>query len=186
MRIISRSTMRINEEDNSRTYHLRGQNDIRKYLRDVTADRSTALYRNSCGFPAGCTPEDYERAMMSDQELYRKNSGLLCRVKDIAIEKNELNPGREMEELIQIADSMAAFFAAEGFPSVYDVWFKGADKYYITYVLSAVSPVDGRKYTWNKTSKQEREQMALDTIAYKVTGKNRPDNEFNFLVQDNH
>lgn len=184
MNITTRSTMVVS--GNVKVYRFRSDIDMLKAIRQVTYKGPSVLYCNSCGFLSYSTAEEYLQAMLADQELYKKHSGLLVRVNDITIDKSELNQGKERVELKMIADSMAAYYAAEGYPTIYDVWIRDSWRYVITYVISVVSPVDGRKYTWNNKEKYLREQNALDTIAFKVTGKNKPLTEFNFLAQDNH
>lgn len=184
MNITTRSTMVVTE--NVKVYRFRSDIDMLKAIRQVTNKGPSVLYCNSCGFLFLQTAEEYLQAMLADQELYKKHSGLLVRVNDITIDKSELNQEKELKELKMIADSMAAYYAAEGYPTIYDVWIRDSRHYVITYVISVVSPVDGRKYTWNNKEKYLREQNALDTIAFKVTGKNKPMTEFNFLAQDNH
>lgn len=184
MDITTRSTM-IKDETIT-TYLFRGEEEIRRALRDITMPRPSVLYQKSCGFINASTADEYANQMLADQELYKKQSGLRIRVNDITVHKNELHYGREFQELKQIADSMAAYYAAEGFPTVYDVWMLNENTYKITYAISVVSPVDGRKYTWNDKEKYEREKCALDTIAYRVIGKTKPKDEFNFVIQENH
>lgn len=159
---------------------------MRRVIDLVTTDYSNVFYRNSCGFIGEHITSEYMRQMVADQELFKKQSGLRIRVNDIIFDKGDLHYGREIQELKKIADGMAAYYAAEGFPTIYDVWRDKTDTYRITYAISVVSPVDGRKYTWNDTTKYEREMAALYTIYYMVTGRQEPSEQFNFLIQENH
>lgn len=184
MDITTRSTMAIT--DHGKEYRFRTEEDMLRIIRLVTNHGPSVLYSNSCGFLPLISAEEYLQAMLADQELFNKHSGMLIRVNDVIVEKSDLNYGREHQELKMIADSMAAYYAAEGFPTIYNVWIKYNESYVITFIISVVSPVDGRKYTWNNGNKYMREKKALDTIAFRVTGKNKPEEEFDFLTQDNH
>lgn len=100
---------------------------MRRVIDLVTTDYSNVFYRNSCGFIGEHTTSEYVRQMVADQELFKKQSGLRIRVNDIIFDKGDLHYGREIQELRKIADGMAAYYAAEGFPTIYDVWRDKAD-----------------------------------------------------------
>lgn len=184
MNITTRSTMALT--DQGKEFRFRSEQDIRNCIQMVTKERPYVLYRGSCGFICPPTPEEYLKQMLADQELYMKQSGLRVRVNDVYIEQNLLNKARETSEIVEIAQSMAAYYAAEGFPTIYNIWTPDIDVYVITYVISIVSPADGKKYVWNNQDIYEREKAVLDTIVYRVTGKNKPDGEFDFRTQEYH
>ena len=182
MDITTRSTMAWTEH--GKEFRFRTEQDIWNCIQMVTQDRPYVLYRGSCGFIFAHTPEEYLRQMLADQELYKKQSGLRVRVNDVYIERSLLNKFREDKEIVEIAQSMASYYAAEGFPTIYNIWSQAADSYVITYVISIVSPADGKKYTWNDDDKYQREKAVLETIVYRVTGKNKPEEEFDFRTQE--
>ena len=168
-------------------YRMREDEDIVRICHFIAADRRPCvIYRGSVGFLNGNNAMSIASRMIGDQELYNKMNGMRIRITEIKIDPEELNPGHEESELIQIANGMGSFYASDGFPNIYKVWKSDDEKYTITYAISVISPVDGKKFTCNKKDKRMREQNALESIAFKVTGKSKPEKMFNPVLQEYH
>ena len=181
MIIISQSTQKNNSEGTL----LRGRTkeEIYSCVKLVRQDRATTLYRGVVGFDPKASSETIAKTICNDQELYRKETGIRIRKKDVIMSPSELNKGKEFEEACRILDGFAVYYANEGFPVVYDLWKDNEGNYIGTIVFGSVSPADGHKYHYNKTSVQKREQEALNTVAFNVTGKNQPVTLFDFRKQ---
>ena len=168
-------------------YQMREDEDIVRICYFIAADGSpSVIYKGSVGFLHGNNAINVASRMIGDQELYNKMNGMRIRITEVKIDPKELNAGHEIEELIQIANSMGGFYASDGFPNIYKVWKSDDGMYKITYAISAVSPVDGKKFTRNKKDKRMREQNALESIAFNVTGKSKPEKMFNPVLQEYH
>lgn len=181
MIILNQSTQR----DAGEVILLRGrtEEDIYSCVKRVRQDSPTTLYRGVVGFDPKASSETIAKTICNDQELYRKETGIRIRMKNVIMSPSDLNKGKEFEEACRILDGFAVYYANEGFPTVYNLWKNKEGDYIGTIVFGSVSPADGHKYHYNKESVREREQEALDTVAYNVTGKNRPKALFDFRKQ---
>ncbi len=111
--------------------------------------------------------------MVSIQHLYNKVSGLRIRGLILAISKDELSTGNNLQDIASIAYRFTDYMFLSGFQTAYGIFDKG-DRFEICYAINTVNFVNGTKFKQNHTDILADEQLCVETIAAEVTGKSIP------------
>jgi len=141
MNISAFSTKTVNEY--GAKYNNRSPGDIDAAIHYVMCgnQKEKPLYNSATGF-SETDSKTIADEIKDVQELYHKETGIRIRGEIVELRKDELEPGKEREQIKAVADSISAHFLYEGFQTAYGV-FDGGTCYRIIYAINPVSYGDG-------------------------------------------
>lgn len=174
-----------NASKNNISYRFRSVDEIRRAVYEATERRrgqKPIHTGNRAISRLNPTTKEVASCMEHQQELYRKTSGIRVREEMLSVTMDELESGREKEQIGKIADSFSDYYFYKGFQSAYGVYeFNDDDRgkgYDILYAINTVNFMDGSKYRRNANGYLEEVNRAAKTVAAQVKGQDMPENDF--------
>ncbi len=164
--------LRIATKNSECDLHFRDEGDITRLVHFVM--RGNNDYKpilNGAGvFFNNGSPKSIADEMLNCQLFFRKAFGIRIRHEIAFIGREELNAGKELEEISRIAYGFAQYYIYSGFQVAYGV-FPSLSGYEIHYAINTVCYVDGRKFITNNHYVLDDEEWCLESVICNVTGR---------------
>ncbi len=174
----------MKRDNNGQAYHYRKDSDIRNvvnYTINGNEKSGKPIYSNSRSFISDIADvEGLTQEIMENQALFNKCKGIRIRHEFVEVDKSELDPKEQLQQIKKIADRFTDYYFYQGYRTTYGV-FDLKDKFRINYAIDPVNYHNGTKYRYNRKEVMERENIFLINTVDSVISNSESRNDLQEL-----